>query len=340
MKPNVRIRRAVPPLFALLSAVLLLRFPGVATEAALDGMTLSVRRLIPLLFPYTVLSVLVVRRGWIQSGDRLARLFRLPREACGVLVTGWAAGFPVGAAGAAELYGSGKISRSDAERLIAVSSVPSPAFLVGAVGGMRRDPAFGWLLWILSVLTAAVLSFLSGRGTSERENGSPTLPPVPSAPFPSDLSRAVTDAASCCLSVTAFVVFFRVLCAVTGMLVPPLAPVLTLTLELSAAARFASSVPGIAGAALTGAAVGFGSLSVFGQIAAKTADRGLSSGRYLRSRLVLAPVLAAGAAVHAALRPMAAAAPAFSPASVPPEILFSVLTLVSLPLLVLPDSRE
>ena len=108
MKLKIPLRSAVPPLLALTSAALLLIFPAEVSAAALDAMTLSVRRLVPLLFPYTVLSVLVVRRGWTPPAGGIVRFLRLPREAGGILVTGWTAGFPVGAGGAAELYGSGK----------------------------------------------------------------------------------------------------------------------------------------------------------------------------------------------------------------------------------------
>jgi hypothetical protein len=339
-KGKLSFSRWIPPAAAVLAAVCLLRFPGDVSEAAADGMTLALRRLVPLLFPYSVLSALVVRRGWLPPGRTVSRPFRLPRAAGGALVTGLFAGFPVGAGGAAELYKTGKLSRSDAERLTAVSSVPSPAFLAGAVGGMWGDACFGWFLWILGVLSLLLFSRLSAARPSVGADLSSVPEPQRRVPFSADFSRAVSEAASSCLTVTAFVTFFRILAVVSAKLLPSAGPFLTLILELSAAARYAASVGGIAGAAVTGAGVGFGSLSVFMQIAAKTAETDLSLQPYLSSRFLLAAVLAAGGALYASAFPMVPASPAFSETTLSPGSLFAVTAALSGTALLFRDSRE
>ena len=330
------------PAAGVFAMLCLLLMPEPAADAALDAMTLASRRLIPLLFPYSVLSNLMLRRGWLPSRGPLSALYRLPGDCEGILFSGMAAGFPVGASGAVQLYRSGRISREDSARLAAVSSLPSPAFLTGAAGAMWGSVRYGWFLWIAANLTLLVFSRLTGN-----DGKRPTIP-VPDSrgteSFSVDFTKSVTDSASACLSVTAFVVFFRVTASVGSALIPPAGPLLTMLLEFSAGVREGAALGGIRGAAFTGASAGFGGISVLMQIAARNGDlpgeRAFSLKPYLCSRILLAAVLSAASAVWAYNFPMTAASPVVSVADASPALLCAVPLLLILLRSCSPEGRK
>ena len=318
------------PAAGVLSMLSLLLFPDLAANAARDAMTLSVTRLIPLLFPYSVLSSLMIRRKWLPERGLLSILYGLPGDCEGVLFSGIAAGFPVGAEGSARLLRDGSVSREDAGRLAAVSSVPSPAFLAGAVGSMWGDVRFGWFLWIAANLTLLLFSRLTGRKSKSPASAHLNQTPVPPpSSFSRDFSRSVTDAAGSCLAVTAFVAFFRILSAVGAALLPAMELPLALFLEFSSGVRVGAAFGGIGGAAMTGISAGFGGLSVLSQIAARNADDvpggGFSLKPYLFSRIVLSAVLGSAAALWASLFSPEAASPVFLDPPVPLRAAFPVL---------------
>ncbi|MBQ9460228.1 MAG: sporulation protein, partial [Oscillospiraceae bacterium] len=109
-------------LLALFAASLLL-FPVEAADAARQGLALCLQSVLPSLFPFFVLSSLLVSCG---AGDACARafgpamrpLFGMGGSGALALAMGLAGGYPVGARTAAELYRDGALSRSEAERLL------------------------------------------------------------------------------------------------------------------------------------------------------------------------------------------------------------------------------
>jgi len=337
-----RHRPLLLPTFGFLAMLCLLLFPETVSDAALDAMTLAACRLIPLLFPYSVLASLMLRRRWLPTRGPLTALYCLPGDCEGVLLSGIAAGFPVGAQGSLRLYRSGRITREEAGILAAASSVPSPAFLAGAVGIMWGDVRFGWFLWIAANLTMALFSRLCRLRIPARRTSSPRTAASPASSFSRDFSRSVTEAASSCLSVTGFIVFFRILAAVGSRIFPPAGPVLTLFLEFSSGVRYGAAAGGIPGAVMTGAAAGFGGISVLMQIAAQNDDGspgdGFSLRPYLLSRLLLCTVLGVCAGVWAVIFSPTAASPVLAEHPVSPSVILSVPGLLLL--LARRDSRQ
>lgn len=158
---GARLRTAVPEVprrypsfgqvfFCLMSTfcfVLILRNPDVAIEYMGRGLSLCARTVIPSLFPFMVISELMVRSG---AGESLGRLFSRPMRylfglsgaGCTAVVLGSLCGFPVGARTAVALYDRNAISRRECEHLLTFCNCPSSAFLVTAVGvslfGNRR----------------------------------------------------------------------------------------------------------------------------------------------------------------------------------------------------------
>ena len=89
--------------------------PTACADGVREGLSLAAMQALPALFPFFVISGLLVRCGTGRLSPLLAaplrRLYGLPPEAAPALVLGLIGGYPVGAATACALYDEGVLSR-------------------------------------------------------------------------------------------------------------------------------------------------------------------------------------------------------------------------------------
>ena len=120
-------------------AAALLCYPQQAMEAARSGLLLCGNVIIPSLFPFFVLSALVVELGLAGALGRLLEplmgvLFRVNGSCASAVALGFLGGYPVGARTAIELYRKGMCTKTEAQRLLAFCNNSGPAFILGVVG--------------------------------------------------------------------------------------------------------------------------------------------------------------------------------------------------------------
>lgn len=121
-------------LFLLL--IPLLMFSSEVTEGARQGLLLWYNSVVPALFPFMVLSGLIVSGGGISQIMTpfywvLHPVLGLSREGCYVLVSGLLCGYPMGAKTCAEFVNDGRISITEGKYLMAICNHPSPMFILG-----------------------------------------------------------------------------------------------------------------------------------------------------------------------------------------------------------------
>ncbi len=141
-----------------------------ALEGARAGMELCLVTVIPSLFPFFLLSILLTDSFLGASPEflrPLGRLFRIPPGAEALLIPGFLGGYPSGAQAIAQAFRSGSLSKQDAERMLGFGNNAGPAFLFGMIGSIFSRRGAVWLLWGIHVfsalLSAAVLPGQAGK---------------------------------------------------------------------------------------------------------------------------------------------------------------------------------
>lgn len=117
---------------------LALGMPETALQASLRGVSVWWDVLFPALFPFFVLSELLLGFGIVHMTgtllDPLMRpLFRLPGVGGFVVAMGFASGYPVGARLTSRLMDQGLLNVRQGERLVYMTTTSDPIFLIGAV---------------------------------------------------------------------------------------------------------------------------------------------------------------------------------------------------------------
>lgn len=123
---------------SLFIGILAITDPQVALDASLRGVSVWWEVLFPALFPFFVLSELLLGFGIVHLAGTLLDpfmrpLFRLPGVGGFIVAMGFASGYPVGARLTSRLMEQKLVTRNEGERLVAMTTTSDPIFLIGAV---------------------------------------------------------------------------------------------------------------------------------------------------------------------------------------------------------------
>ncbi len=311
MKKRIAVCGSLAALAALICA------SGEVAESCRRALSLCAELIIPSLFPFFVLSILLSRLGLPELLGRLTsgisgRLFNVSGAGASALIMGLTGGYPLGAAYIADMRRAGSISAEEAERLMGFCNNSGPAFIVGAVGaGVFASPRAGLYLYCVHI-AAAVITGLILRTSRPSPDGAVctvTSAEADSA-FAEVFSCAVKQALVSVLNVCAFVVCFTVLVglldadgffslavgrisASTGWELHRVRALLTGILELGSGVG-AMRTLGLSAANLALAAflVGWGGISVHFQTMAVIAESGIKGALHFAGRLISANISA------------------------------------------------
>ncbi len=271
--------------------------PEEMTEYVKTGAELAVRCVLPSSFPFMIFSDIYVHYG---SPERLrviscvlSHTLGISRRSVGAVIAGGLCGFPIGAKITAELYLCGAISRSEAERVMALSSNPSCAFTVGAVGlGMYGDLRIGIIL-LASVYTSTVIGGLVTKSNCDKTD------------FSNDIIQqrynfvsSVKSAGSSAVSMISFISIFSVIVGLikNHIKILPIQYAMCALAEVTNAVKMFSSLsvfyPAL-GISLCGFSLGFGGLSVMMQSAVFTENTDLRLKKYISIKLLIGLICAA-----------------------------------------------
>lgn len=155
--------------------VCLILFPHDGFHAALRGVSIWWDVLFPALFPFIVISEIMLGFGIVHFFgtllDPMMRpVFRIPGIGGFVMTMGFAAGYPVAAKLTSQLWEQKLVNREEGERLVAFTTSSDPIFLIGAVSiGFFHDASLAIILAIAhyggSLLIGLLMRFHGRKST-------------------------------------------------------------------------------------------------------------------------------------------------------------------------------
>ena len=190
----------------------LLISPSEAYLSAKSSLSLCAGTIVPSLFPFMVVSNMVLRLGLAERLGKVIEplsrlLFGVSGAGATVFVLGLVGGYPLGAFTVSELYSGGRITKSEANSLLRFCDNCGPAFIVSVAGSCVFGSAgVGFFLYGVHALSAIMVGAISRRDTAAVSDTLCVKRQNLSAAFTGSVRRASLT----CLSVCGFITFFGV----------------------------------------------------------------------------------------------------------------------------------
>lgn len=332
-------REGVREIFAgaalLCCALALVCWPREVGAAVQSGLELCYNVILPSLFPFFILTSLVISLGLAGCLGRLMEpvmrpLFHVGGSCAAALALGFVGGYPVGARAALTLYESGQCTKTEAERLLAFCNNSGPAFILGVVGaGIFADSRVGLLLCLThaaaSLCVGVLFRFYRWGDRESRARRAPQ--PIRAQRFSAAFTDAVKGALTSSLNICAFVVCFTVILrmgflsglfpALAGLLSQVLAPLgftrlwaerlLTGVMEISSGVWSLTGDGSLEGkVAMAAFMLGWAGVSVHCQVLSFLGESGLNIRTYVGGKLLHGMISAALTALVVRLFPLEA----------------------------------
>ncbi len=205
-------------IFVFLISIFCILFPESMIESSKNGITLWWNVILPSLFPFMILSNLIVKTTLPRLFGKLLNpvmqfIFKLPGISSIAIFLGMVGGYPVGAKITADLRKSNNISESVANHLIKFTNNAGPLFITGAIGiGLYNNAKIGMLLLLTHYLSAFLTGFLLKSNdkdiskTTDIEFEIITL-----SKLGNTLNKAVKDAILSVVTIGGFIVLFSII---------------------------------------------------------------------------------------------------------------------------------
>lgn len=276
---------------------------GAVMEYTREALFMCYEFIIPSLFPFFVVSGLLIYSGFARMLSKYARgimrpLFNVPPTGAAAFVLGIISGFPTGAICARDLYKSGNLSKSEAERLLAFCNNSGPLFIIGSIGvSIFGKPVYGVILYLIHIISSIIVGVMFRGYQRDKHQSPPTRINQREMTIPEIIATSLNESAKSILTVCFSILFFSAISRALFDLLP-------ISRELSAIlygiCEFSTGALGIGNLELdmvyklilVSFVVGFSGLCVHIQVMAVTAESGLSLKPYIFGK-VLHSIIAA-----------------------------------------------
>ena len=207
--------------------VSLVIFSNEVIQAVSFSLSIWIENLFPTLFPFFVVSNLLLRYGFVESlaasvGRIMPRLFHQPQESSFVLCLSLISGFPSGAKYSKELVEAKKITPEEASRLLTFTHYSNPLFILGLIGNLLLgNQKLGLIILVSHVLSGLLMGIIFAKKTSSISEKEPkkaffsTKQPLGTA-----LANSIQDALSTLFLLLGIVTIFLVLSTIIEQFFP------------------------------------------------------------------------------------------------------------------------
>lgn len=152
-------------------------FPSLIIETGIQALTLFKERLFPSIFPFFVLSFLLLNLNFASSISRLFApllrgVFHLSTSSSFVFLMSIISGFPSGAKYTALLYQKKQISKATGNYLLLFTHYANPLFVLGSCSLILQNHSLAILIFFCQLISNFLLGFFFRPKEAEEENTS------------------------------------------------------------------------------------------------------------------------------------------------------------------------
>lgn len=236
---NFGIKQIIIYLFPFLAVILCL-FAKETSQAAKNAIYLCLDIVIPSLFPFFVLSKIII--PYISHFPCpkflrriIERFFYLPYYTIFIILLGFMSGYPSGAKMTRDMLDQKLLDNRQAAKLLPMANNCSPLFIVGTIGaGLFKSIKLGVFLllihWFSGLIAALITGKLAnslpsgGKGNNDPSQKSRgydkeyTKRDMKSAGLSALITASIEEAAILCIKVSGYIVFFAVISELLSLL--------------------------------------------------------------------------------------------------------------------------
>ncbi len=203
---------------------LFLCFPDAVKNGVINGLELGGRVLVPSIFPYLVISGILVKTGALLPISKKIKIGKLSEPAKELLIPSLFCGYPTGARLSAFAYDNGSITKQEYILLFIFANIPGFGFAVSYLGGFFDRHILGILIYCSFLLASLTLIWFYERKMPNKnpkllwqteklkepkEQKIPKIPKIAKKQKLSDaLVESVSESSQTMVSLLFFVCFF------------------------------------------------------------------------------------------------------------------------------------
>ncbi|QUI22938.1 hypothetical protein HZI73_11840 [Vallitalea pronyensis] len=207
-------------LLLILLLCLVLLMPKSSMKAAEEGLLLWFNVMIPTLFPFILLSNLIINSNIIYYINIfltpiMRRIFGLPGVAGYAFVTGLLSGFPVGAKITADLLKKGAVTLPQAQYMLTFCNNASPMFIIGFIAtGLFGRAAIGILMLMViytaNIITACIYRIVYAKALSHNHHEGSAKHTSRKITF-SIFDESIMNAITLIVKIGGYIIFFSII---------------------------------------------------------------------------------------------------------------------------------
>lgn len=207
----------------ILITILILLFVSnlkVSIDAALTGLNLVIKTILPTIFPFAVICNLLISYDGISLyskllGPLLCKPLKLSKNSSFPIVASIISGYPLGCKYCCDLYELGYIERNEFERLLNIASNCSPMFIIGSIGvSMLHSIKLGFILLIANYLSPLIIGIITIRKSNINRNQKNFKIEVKEVNMGTALKTSIDNGITTTLQVGAFVILFSIIISI------------------------------------------------------------------------------------------------------------------------------
>lgn len=272
---------------------LLLIFPKLTIDAAKAGLLLWFNIIVPTLFPFMILSYILLHSPFIDVINKVFspicyRVFGISGAGSYAIIMGLLSGYPMGAIVVADLACSKKISIDEGNFLLTFCNNPSPIFVIGYIAtSLLQNKEVGYLFLLCIFLGNLLTAFLFSKGRKGIKKEPYKIRYDQKNHTIASFDDCISQASQVLIKVGGYIICFSILTAflkaipIHYTIYDYLISSLDLTIGIShLVSKSKDSYPFIA------ALCAFGSFSVLGQTGSVMKGSGLSLRKYFYAKLI------------------------------------------------------